>query len=419
MNKNLNKKQSKTYNRIRAIIIFVFTALIVFISLWAFASVISSKKSSSPVTAYAAEQEIQTIRLPLKVYNAYQETEYKLLSVQDLFFNFNTTTHQFTAGSFNYQNNLPSGVSMVYGMSGDKKVIQFNNIGSIINTLNPLIYFKPGANTWVDAPNIDGLNIDINLQFENNNLLYTRLVITDGLIQYVNSSNQIKVAYQASSHTWVGNSPKTFTVLDANTESVDLSVYNALINNFATTTLFKSSDLSRVIYANFQLQLSHLQDELFTLQSGYWYVNADSFESVEIYPLSYDSSGSDVYLKFTFLQGSTSVESIWLVRGFDFALYNVGYTYSSVNSSSYEQGYSQGIKDREQYGNQQYLKGKADGIESANTYSFTGLFTAIFDVPIQTLFGLLNVEILGVNLYSFFTGLLTLALIIFVIKLVI
>lgn len=419
MNKHLNKKQSKIYNRIRAIIIFVFTALFVFLSLWAVGSVLYSKSSSSPVTAYAAEQEIQTIRLPLKVYNAYQEAEYKVLSVQDLIFNFNTTTHQFTAGSFNYQNNLPSGVSMVYGMSGDLKVIQFNNIGCILNTLRPLIYFKPGVNTWVDIPNIDGLNIDINLQFSNNNIRYTRLVISDGLIQYVTSSNQYKVAYQSSSKTWVGNSPKTFTVLDANTETVDLSVYNALINNFATTTLFKSSDLSRVIYSNFQLQLSHLHDDLFSLQSGSWYVNADSFESVEIYPLSYDSAGSDVYLKFTFLKDAASVESIWLVRGFDFALYNVGYTYSSVNSSSFEQGYQQGIKDREQYGNQQYLKGKADGIESANTYSFTGLFTAIFDVPIQTLFGLLNVEILGVNLYSFFTGLLTLALIIFVIKLVI
>lgn len=413
MNKHLNKKQSKIFNLIITIIIFAFIAL------WTVGSVLSLKNSCSPVTAYAAEQEIQTIRLPLKVYNAYQESEYKVLSVQDLFFNFNTTTHQFTAGSFNYQNNLPSGVSMVYGMSGDLKVIQFNNIGCILNTLRPLIYFKPGVNTWVDSPNIDGLNIDINLQFSNNNMAYTRLVISDGLIQYVNSSNQYKLAYQASSNTWVGNNSKSFTVLDANTETVDLSVYNSLINNFSVTTLFKSSDLSRVIYSNFQIQLSHLQDDLFSLHSGYWYVDADSFESVEIYPLSYDSSGSDVYLKFTFLKGSTSVESIWLVRGFDFALYNVGYTYSSVNSSSFEQGYSQGIKDKEQYGNQQYLKGKADGIESANTYSFTGLFTAIFDVPIQTLFGLLNVEILGVNLYSFFTGLLTLALIIFVIKLVI
>lgn len=414
MKKNLlNKKQSKICNIIVTIIIFLLIAL------WTVGSVLSLKNTCSLVTAYAAEQEIQSIRLPLKVYNAYQEGEYKVLSVQDLFFDFNTSTHQFTAGSYNYQNNLTSGVSMVYGMSGDLKVIQFNNIGCILNTLRPLIYFKPGVNTWVDTPNIDGLNIDINLQFENNNIRYTRLVISDGLIQYVTSSNQYKLAYQASSHTWVGNVPKTFTVLDANTETVDLDVYNSLINCFSVTTLFKSSDLSRVIYANFQLQLSHLQDDLFSLRSGYWYVNADSFESVEIYPLSYDSSGSDVYLKFTFLKDSSSVESIWLVRGFDFALYNVGYTYSSVNSSSFEQGYSQGIKDREQYGNQQYLKGKADGIESANTYSFTGLFTAIFDVPIQTLFGLLNIEILGVNLYSFFTGLLTLALIIFVIKLVI
>lgn len=96
--------------------------------------------------------------------------------------------------------------------------------------------------------------------------------------------------------------------------------------------------------------------------------------------------------------------------------YNTGYSdgYSSGssdgNSQGYKSGYDFGIIEG-------YNNGYSKGVENAGKYTFTNLLGAVIDVPVKTFTNLFNFELLGVNLASFFSGLLTLAVIITIIKL--
>lgn len=98
------------------------------------------------------------------------------------------------------------------------------------------------------------------------------------------------------------------------------------------------------------------------------------------------------------------------------------YKLTGSNDVGYQQAYNKGYKDgnknKEEYGAAQKEAGRQEGIAQANEYSFTGLISAVFDVPIQTLYGMLNFEILGVNILTVITSVLSIGLIIFVLKLI-
>lgn len=64
-----------------------------------------------------------------------------------------------------------------------------------------------------------------------------------------------------------------------------------------------------------------------------------------------------------------------------------------------------------------FENGKKVGMSQSNPYTFNALFGAVFDAPIQALTGLLDFDILGVNMKGLYLSLFTLALIIFVVKL--
>lgn len=93
---------------------------------------------------------------------------------------------------------------------------------------------------------------------------------------------------------------------------------------------------------------------------------------------------------------------------------------NSLNTTGYTQGYQEGFKqgqqEKEIYGITQYNKGKSDGIASANNYSFKSLITAVFDVPVQTLYGMLNFNILGINILSFVMSIISVILLIAIVK---
>ena len=89
--------------------------------------------------------------------------------------------------------------------------------------------------------------------------------------------------------------------------------------------------------------------------------------------------------------------------------YNIGF--SAGSSSGYTDGFSAGKVEG-------YNNGYTAGVENSNNYSFLSLIGAVVDAPISAFTSLLNFNLLGVNLLAFFTGLLTLAIIIFIIKLV-
>ena len=130
---------------------------------------------------------------------------------------------------------------------------------------------------------------------------------------------------------------------------------------------------------------------------------------------------------------------------FDYRVYYLEQNGQLESSDAYLQGvnkgYEQGKKDGLDEGfkkgenfakNTWYEAGFYDGVASKNDYTFVGLLGAVVDAPIIALFGdtvldsegnsvrvngLLNFELLGVNLSSFLGGLLMASLIIAVVKL--
>lgn len=99
--------------------------------------------------------------------------------------------------------------------------------------------------------------------------------------------------------------------------------------------------------------------------------------------------------------------------------YNTGY--NSGYQSGYNSGYDDGKSDGETVGYKKgetvgYNNGYNKGIENANTYSFTGLFSAVIDAPVKVFTFMFNVEILGVNLSDFAISLLSICLLISVVR---
>lgn len=88
--------------------------------------------------------------------------------------------------------------------------------------------------------------------------------------------------------------------------------------------------------------------------------------------------------------------------------YNAGY------NNGYDNGYKVGYDKGNTIG---YNSGYNKGVESANNYSFLGLIGAVVDAPVQALSGLLNFDLLGFNMFNFFTAILTASIIIFLVRL--
>lgn len=95
-------------------------------------------------------------------------------------------------------------------------------------------------------------------------------------------------------------------------------------------------------------------------------------------------------------------------------------------AQGFENGYNAGVTDGSNTGYQDgynagqtigYQDGYNAGVEHGGNYTFLGLIGAVIDAPVSAFTSLLNFNILGVNILGFVTGLLTLALIIFIIKL--
>lgn len=96
-------------------------------------------------------------------------------------------------------------------------------------------------------------------------------------------------------------------------------------------------------------------------------------------------------------------------------IYNFGL--SDGENIGYEKGYNQGQTDGFNYGKSiGDTIGYNRGVSEQNNYSFFSLFSAIFDAPVKVIYNLLDFEILGVNLFSFFSALVTVFIVIALIK---
>ena len=122
--------------------------------------------------------------------------------------------------------------------------------------------------------------------------------------------------------------------------------------------------------------------------------------------------------------------------------YNNGYQEGlgdkdTIRKEGYNQGYQDGQENfegqladqetiRQEGYNQGYQEGKVagrevgyqEGVADQGDYTFMGLLGAVFDAPIQAFKGLLSFEVLGVDMTAFVSSLFGLAVILLIIKLV-
>lgn len=93
-------------------------------------------------------------------------------------------------------------------------------------------------------------------------------------------------------------------------------------------------------------------------------------------------------------------------------VYDVGY------GDGYTIGKNDGYADGLKIGNTEgYNEGYTEGVTAAGNYTFFSLISAVIDVPIKAFSGLLNFEVLGVNMKGLLLSLLTVAFVFGIVKL--
>ena len=91
--------------------------------------------------------------------------------------------------------------------------------------------------------------------------------------------------------------------------------------------------------------------------------------------------------------------------------YNYGY--SLGNNEGRKLGYTLGYDTGYTAGN---AIGYEDGVEAANSYTFFGLISAVLDAPLQVFRGLLDFDVLGMNMSGFALSLFSVAMVIAIIR---
>lgn len=85
--------------------------------------------------------------------------------------------------------------------------------------------------------------------------------------------------------------------------------------------------------------------------------------------------------------------------------------YNAGLDAGYNNGYEAGLSAGD---NQGFNRGYQLGLSQSNT--FTGLLSAVFDVPVRTFFGMLNFDLLGINMANFVMSIFTLCLVIVLLR---
>lgn len=159
-------------------------------------------------------------------------------------------------------------------------------------------------------------------------------------------------------------------------------------------------------------------------------LNQKAVVTGEVYECTVTYYNSDnTFLRFVYLSQNlnTAYNSSGLTYSLsDFFPYRIYYDMNGFdNSYIYNYGYQEGETAGREAGynsgyNSGFSVGKSvgfsEGVANANEYTFLGLFSAVFDAPISALSGLLNFDILGVNILSFTLALFTLCIVFFIIK---
>lgn len=221
----------------------------------------------------------------------------------------------------------------------------------------------------------------------------------------------------------------SFEVLDTPIWTADCDFSNTADGGTVTNIRNGTFAVSSNYISDFNVyKISSSDNALYVMNSKY--TNIDYVDFLDTFIATQDFQNVNVPSdNALFLKGYQSASENYYNNG-----YNAGF--SVGEKSGYNTGFSAGD-----------AQGYARGIESANTYSFLGLFGAIFDVPIKAIFGgtstlpagttitdsngntitlqstttvkragLLNFDIMGVNLSGFVLALFSLSILVVVIK---
>lgn len=175
-------------------------------------------------------------------------------------------------------------------------------------------------------------------------------------------------------------------------------------------------------YRTFFKVKGNLTSSITRVEFGNEEISSGEYYQVVTY---YDSFENYIQFKFR-IKGSSAILNAFLLSPRSYYL-NLGYiSDNNYYEAGYTDGYNQGVVDGNDSGYKDgysagetvgYNNGYTAGVENGGKYTFASLFGSVIDVPVNAFTSLLNFELLGVNMLGFITGLLTLALIIFIIKL--
>ena len=231
--------------------------------------------------------------------------------------------------------------------------------------------------------------------------------------------------YQSLNSIYIQNHTYNLLFIEYSSDGVSYNVDNLPVT--------PSLDMVRVVFGNY-IDFSGFTDSnnasyFSTLMENYTFGTLSSYNYYN-YVRYYDSVG----ISYTFILPLAISSSNYSYSNAPSYYYSSrSYYLNDLNSSNdeYQQGflngYNQGISASQEeiynrgfsLGNSTgYQNGYYDGIAESNNYTFIGLLGAVVDVPVKTVMGLLNFEVLGINLFGFLTGLMTFALILFIIKLI-
>lgn len=230
-------------------------------------------------------------------------------------------------------------------------------------------------------------------KFDNSSLNY-------GFVDaFTNSTNTSKTfSYNFNTSSFSGFDGNLYTSasrfhLDINISSSDFNANIYKINIFSVVSNLGTPSNRRYVYNNW-VRYYDVNDNYIEFGLGSYLLNKTYTATDEFF--LYDNRVYYLETDFT-----------------DEELYNQGYN-AGMNDNQgeiYNNGYNAGFDDG-------FSDGKTEGIVESNNYSFISLFGGLFDAPVTMLMGLLNFEFLGINLWAFVTSLFTLALVLFIVKLI-
>lgn len=170
----------------------------------------------------------------------------------------------------------------------------------------------------------------------------------------------------------------------------NFGVYSSASNLKVASVFIPASDfISKEFIYNFDFDVNYITFGVGTFDSS-----SNTFNDIT---LGYDINSSvkqGVFISNFVVKGRGS---------------NFNVAIDNANKQGYNKGYQEGKIAGETIGYQLGTKDQGD-------YTFMGLLGAVFDAPIQAFKGLLNFEILGVDMTSFVSSLFALAVIVVIIK---